>query len=293
MTRAANGSRLKNVKRIPQRNLSRTDSEYLIVESLCALSADELLLACFGAGLRAVSLHTGQLVARKPTALRDDVLSVAFDAHTDTLLLVVGAANNWQLVSLRRNASEWLEVQRLNILVPYPIYMNDVHLTVCDSRVLFGRGMTNTLYVFDVSAAHTLREAGSVSLQTTSSCLACTRRDNDTLVAFAHYDSVSLQRLTSPLLRLEQIASVKLTEPRHLVFVGDQLLVADLNDDTGKHAIVSLRATGNALSERRVLLNAQRSVYVSCWTLAGDKLVIVEWDSTNQKSGDLHVLEFV
>ena len=37
---------------------------------VCALSTDELLLAYGDAGLRALSLHTGQLAAREPTALQ-------------------------------------------------------------------------------------------------------------------------------------------------------------------------------------------------------------------------------
>ena len=260
----------------------------LYVWSMCALSADELLLACGAAGLRALSLHTGQLVAREPTALRDDVWRVAFDAHTDTLLLVVMAANNWQLVSLRdRNASEWLEVQRLNTSISYS--QLTVDLAVCDSRVLLGGIGGSTLYVFDVSAEHNLRDAGSVQLQTASAIygVACTRRDNDTLVAFSHASSVSLQRLASLPLRLEPLASVDFTAPRRLLFRGDLLLVADWNDTAGKHAIVSFRATDNALTERRVLLDAQRSVNVRAWTLAGDQLVLTDW-----MSDDLHVYDF-
>ena len=104
------------MKSIPQRNLIRTGDTYLSAESLCALSAEELLLAFGDTGLSALSLFTGQLAARDPTALQN-VWRVAFDAHTDTLLLLVRPpkANYWQLVSLRRNASEWLEVQRLSI----------------------------------------------------------------------------------------------------------------------------------------------------------------------------------
>ena len=83
--------------------------------SLCALSTDELLLACGDAGLRVLSLHTGQLVAREPIAMKN-VWQVAFDARTGTLTLLVKteANSNWQLVSRRRNARECHEVQRLN-----------------------------------------------------------------------------------------------------------------------------------------------------------------------------------
>ena len=56
--------------RIPKRNLRRTEYEYLEVEDMCAPSADEVLLACGAKGLRAVSLHTAQLSAHEPTAIR-------------------------------------------------------------------------------------------------------------------------------------------------------------------------------------------------------------------------------
>ena len=72
---------------IPKRNLSRTDCENPQVLSKCALSADKLLLTVGTAGLRALSLHCGQLASWEPTALRD-VWRVAFDANTNTLLLL-------------------------------------------------------------------------------------------------------------------------------------------------------------------------------------------------------------
>ena len=129
MTRSANVSPLQFVKRIPQQNLSHNSTQSLQVLRLCALSADELLLACGDAGLRALSLDTGQLTAREPTALRGDVRRVAFDARTETLLLLVMAANGWQLVSLYRNASEWLEEQRLKTSLSSSVEM------ACATRV--------------------------------------------------------------------------------------------------------------------------------------------------------------
>ena len=114
-TRSAKVSRLQNVKRILWQNVRRSDNEWL--GSLCALSADELLFTCGDGSLRALSLqwlHTGQLVAREPTAL-SNVRRVAFDTRTDTLILLAESEYNWQLVSLHRDANEWREVQRLNV----------------------------------------------------------------------------------------------------------------------------------------------------------------------------------
>ena len=260
------------------------------VWSLCALSADELLLACGAAGLRALSLHTEQLAAHEPSAL-SHVYSVAFDNHTDTLLLVLWslAVGNYQLVSLRRNASEWPEVHRLKISLNVYQY---VVMDVCDSRVLLGQLGGTVLYVDDVSANHSLHYAGNVTLPSAINGVACTRRGNDTLVAFAHNSSVSLQRLASRPLRLEPLASVNLTAPWRLLFRGDLLLAADWNRDNVTQAIVSFRATDNALTERRVLRDAQNSVHVIGWTLAGEKLVVSQWNRTEETSGDLIVYDF-
>ena len=291
---AANVSRLELAMRIPKRNLSRTDTEDLWVQRLCAPTADEVLLACGAAGLRAVSLHTAQLAAHEPTDIRY-VQSVAFDAHTDTLLLVVISPTDYlQLVSLRRNASKWLEVQRRDTRISsVPLQFA---FSVCDSRVLlagregnsstFDSHRLRTLYVFAVSAEHTLRDAGSVTWQSDSYQLTCTRRDGDTLVAFFRdTSSVYLQRLASLPLRLEPLASVDVTDPWRLLFRGDLLLLAEYYRATELTDIVSLRVSGNALTERRVLLN---DVCVGLWALAGDRLVLFDW-----KSNDLLVYDFI
>ena len=302
--------------RIPKRNLlNRIDNEHLFVYDMCALSIDEVLLACGAAGLRGVSLHTAQLVAHESSAIRE-VYGVAFDAHTDTLLLLVARLaptrdyneynpgdyhysyddyneynpgdyhynyddyykidtdDYYQLVSLRRNASEWLEVQRLDTRILHNEFFN---FAVCDSRVLLVQRGGNKMYVFDVSTEHTLRDAGSLTLQSSFYGVTCTRRDGVTLVAFSHDTSVTLLRLTSLPLRLVPLASVSLTAPGRLRFRGDLLLVADWNDATGSHAIVSFRASDNALTERRVLLDAQAGVRVGAWALASDRLVLWNW----------------
>ena len=289
-------SRLQFVTRIPERNLRRTDTEDLDVYDMCALSADEVLLACGAAGLRVVSLHTAQLAAHEPTAIRDYFVSrMAFDAHSDTLLLLVRVTtdyykgDNCQLVSLRRNASEWLEVQRIDTRISYDSSLVDAHnIAVCDSRVLlysYEEAGLNAMQVFDVSAEHKLRAAGNVTLPSDIyEMIACTRRDGVTLVAFSNDTSVSLLRLTSLLLHRESLTSVSLTAPRRLLFRGDLLLVADWNRDPDM--IVSFRVSGNALTERQVLLD-EAGVRVEAWALASDRLVL--W---NEEPEELLVYAF-
>ena len=57
------------------------------------------------------------------------------------------------------------------------------------------------------------------------------------------------------------------------------LLIFDWNGANEKHAIESFRATDNALTERRVLLDPQPFVFWTAWTLAGDQLVLSDWYS--------------
>ena len=143
------------------------------------------------------------------------------------------------------------------------------------------------LYVFVLSAEHTLHDAGTVTLQSRFYGLACTRRENDTLVAFGHGSSVSLQRLASSPQRLEPLASVNLAAPWRVLFLEELLLVADWNTSTQEYSIVLFRALGDALTERRVLLKALQSVYIFAWTLARDRLVLADLNS-----GDLLVYDF-
>ena len=89
---------------------------------------------------------------------------------------------------------------------------------------------------------------------------------------------MSLQRLASLPLRLEPLASGKVTRPWHLLFLGDLLLVADYNRFTKTHAIESFWAADNARFERRVLLGAQTGVNVRAWALAGERLVLATWN---------------
>ena len=89
---------------------------------------------------------------------------MAFDAQTDTLLLLVRApaGDYYQLVTLRRNASEWLELQRLGTrILHHSSYV--FNFAVCDSDVLLGN--KHTMYVFALSAEHTLRDASNATLQ--------------------------------------------------------------------------------------------------------------------------------
>ena len=254
--------------------------------SMSLLSTDELLLACESAPLRSVSLNTGQIFAQEPIAQRDmSVWRVAFDAHTKTLLLLVYKAKDWQLVSQRRKENTWLEVQRLKTnLTRIMIY----NMAVCHSRILLFASGKQTVYMFDVSAEHILRAAGNVTVQSEIIGLACTRREDDMLIAFSHPRTVVLQRLVPLPLHLELLATRDdITDPGRLLFRGDMLLIAD-TPFARPLAIISLRVSGNALTDRRILLEDENSIFLGDWALAGDQLLLSDFISK-----DLLVYDFL
>ena len=138
------------------------------------------------------------------------------------------------------------------------------------------------MYAFDVSAERTVSAAGSVPAESPGFFgLACICRDGETLVAFSHRNSTFLH------LSLKPLAHVELTDTYQIIFRREHLLVADWNSVIKSHAIVSFRASGGALSEKKELLAANDSVLVFVWALTGDRLVL--WDSI---SGDLLVYTF-
>ena len=225
---------------------------------------DDVVLLAFGAdGLRALSLRKrpaqSQLNVTALAAIKGivNVYRVEYDNDTDTLLLLVQTApaeDEWELVSLRLNGSEWLEVQRL----PMNLTDNQPDIATCGSRVLLGD--LDTVHVFDVSKEHLLSDAGTVPLQNGFyGKLTCTGYGNQTLVA-AYYrqqdTSVSVERLRDTSLPFEQVASVDLGAPSSLLwFCEDLLLVAYTNWTSNSRAVVSMRLSGSALTDRRELLN--------------------------------------
>ena len=290
---AARVTRAKLVELIPKANLLRKDQKYLSVSSLCALSNNTVLLACPPTGLRALSLHTKLLSARDPIEpVVGNVREVAYEKRTDTLLLVVKVADkNWQLVSLRRkNADEWLEVQRLpinNSITPLP------QLAICGSLVLLGGGNSyfSTMYVFDVSAEHNLSAAGTVALEDTElfRSFACTRLGNDTLFAFAYYGHVSLKRLE--LQSLKHLASANFDNPYNVIFYGNLLLVANGdNKSWNKETIQLLQVSGDRLTEQRELRGLREGIKLGAWTLVNDRLLF--WDRSSETAKDLIVYTF-
>ena len=273
---------LKLLKRISQRNMKRSNIESLHVWGLCNLPEEMALLASGLAGLRALSLCTGQLSPKDPCNLKN-VHSVTFDAPTDTLLLAVwieGATGGvYWLVSLRRQQEEWIEVMRIQSEIKHldfgPWYVS--LSTVCESHVMLGEHDTERLAVFEVNERHVLRPVGTVLLENQFRVFACTHDGTNTLVALSHDDNeVSLHRLVA--LQLESLSRVQLTDPWNLLFHGHTLLISDYNG-IRKQAIVSMDTRGGHLTRQRQLLEANAKIRVEQWCLSDGNLLIVDYNS--------------
>ena len=290
MTRASsNRSQFQLVKRISNQNMSIGETE--LVWSLCALSGDVVLLLKVTGELQAVSLDSLFSAHKFYPIQSNGIYQVAFDSQTDTLLLVVQNATgkSYELVSLGRDTNGWSVKKRLSV----DIDPADSKIAVCLSRLLL-RGRYDKLHVFDVSATHSVSAMGYLALGQENEFygFSCTRRDNDTYIALTHASSVSLHRLVSSQpLQLVELANFTLFEPKRslphkdlMLFLGARLLVANYNENTQTHAIVTLRASENALTDKRIVnldSGNDAGVQVNAWTLAGDRLVL--WGS-NSKS---------
>lgn len=273
----------------------RPDNMKALPYGLCALPDDTIGIACGSGGLRAIQLNSPCLT---PHSLyeRNDVWRVAFDKDTETLLLALWEVENdiCRLVSLRLEANEWVEVQRSNTRMK-PCILCD--LVVCETRVLLIKSGIWRLHAFDVSAEHDFSRVGSVDVGDACLNFACTRLHPNSfrLVALAHSGKVSLRRL-EPLdlsrlepLRLQQLKSIGFTDPRHRLFYGHMLLVADYHNDTRSSEVVSLLTSGKTvMRNRRVLLESNANVEVDEWCFAGNRLVLRD----RKSDGNLLVYAF-
>ena len=251
---------------------------------MASLLDGRLVFASGAEGMRFIALY--QILARftepaLPQPAIRDVYGWAFDKDTNTLLLVVWPggqnwtiSNYWQLVSLRYEKNTWVEVQRLRTNMG--IVFDTVNIAVCDSRVLFGGVDNIRVNVYEVDRDHIVRSTGTVRLDNKYYIFACTRRRNDTLVAFSHDNSVSLQRFDSLALRFELRANVEFSNPKFVMFSEEMLLVTNYNSSTRTNSIVSLRVSGSALTEKHALLDDGDDVRVNAWALERHRLFL--WD---------------
>ena len=254
-----------------------------IVYDVCAISNDTVLLAYGAAGLRAFSLSKNEVSSRAPAAIRD-VYRVAFDSATDTLVLLVrppdatNCRDNWILVTMRRSASEWIEVQRYDPLLSPA---SEPEFVLCGTHGIFVERGMNERTLFNVNAYHTLEDWRYSRASLPINGLACAVSESNNMeVAFAFESEVSVWRRNPP--QFTRLWGFNVPAPRRLLFYGHKkLLVTHWNSGTRTYDIVSMRESGSpaTMNKHPILLPNNARFLVRSWTLAGRKIVLVDQNS--------------
>ena len=133
------------------------------------------------------------------------------------------------------------------------------HILQCATHMFFRVFQSHLLYVYNVSAEHSVSDAGFLFLGAQNLAgIACTSIGDETYFPLSSPEAslVTLHRLVwslptpdhGPFANIKNLSNVSKSWP--LLFRGDLLQVSDWNSTTRSHAIVSLRASGGALSEK-------------------------------------------
>ena len=89
------------------------------------------------------------------------------------------------------------------------------------------------------------------------------------------HQSVRVHRLRGD--RLEELARIQLKRPEMLVWLGDRLLVADLDEKS--HAIIELEVSDTRLERRRELIATSENIRVSRLCAVNNGLAIYDYNS--------------
>lgn len=278
-------------KRIQYRNYKRSEDSDLDIRGLCMLVNCSLLLACGYQGLREIETNNDISPNEQCNILiKDRVHRVNYDLSTNTLLVVVWNSQKlngyiWWIVSYTRdsNSEEWNKMEEHPIEKIAQGYLSDMAL--CDSKVLIGKENGNELYTFSVNYMHKIRYDKTITLKNKLRAFACTKLDDETLIAFSHELSVSLYRLVDS--RLEPLSNVLIGDTLGLAFRGNMLIATHMNKSTENREIVSLTVSKGQLTSQRTLLVPDRDIQIDNMIVTEERLVVVDL-----KSNDLLVYTF-
>ena len=246
---------------------------------------DELFLVdCINHVVRVIRLrdNAGDLqdVYRGSHDTPAEVLSVCHMRDSDTLFVCSSEIGpdenkvNW-LVALNRNGNEWRESQLVQT-----DGNGHVICQLSDSRILIGESYSSLMEIFSVQNSRPqIARVQSIHLPEkyfwfSAKCV------NDTLVAMTYFDtdlSVRLHRLLDD--RLEELAHILINNPVDLLWLSDRLVVSDLDDNMGSHAIIELEVTGTGLERRRELISSSENINENSWSLADDGIVMFDDNS--------------
>ena len=108
----------------------------------------------------------------------------------------------------------------------------------------------------------------------------CAKCNNDTLVAMTYLGtdlSVRVHRLLGD--RLEALARILMNNPVDLLWFSNRLIVSDLDDNMGSHAIIELEFINTGQDRRRELFSSSENINENSWSVADGGIVMFDDNS--------------
>ena len=273
------------VRRLPKQTLIRAGEKDPKIFGMSYNSVrDELFLADLSNKVvRAMRVrdNAGDLrdVYRAPHDTSPHVWSVCHMSDSDTLLVFSGEKGpdrkyaHW-LVALSRNGSEWREAQRVQT-----DRIGRISCALSDSRVLIGN--STYMELFRVESGPHIARVHHIHVPEQYKWFSATC-GSDTLVAMTYPtpdQSVRVHRLRGD--RLEELARIQLRVPYRLLWLADQLLVADFDENKNSHAVIELEVSDTRLERRRELIAISENICIRSWSAVEDGFANFDWNSKN------------
>lgn len=185
-------------------------------------------------------------------------------------------------LSSHTETNEWHSNLSLSIPLEWPF---NILCALCDARVLCGEKESNHIAFYRVNSGGRFALVDSVRVEKKFNSFAATR-GTDTIVAMSTYsgDFVILYRLVGndESCQLQELSTIKLTNPGHLLWIGDTKLIATAEDeDSLLHSLVDFEVRGNQLVRLREkpLHTSPDRVTVKCWCLMEKQIALFDADS--------------
>ena len=211
-------------------------------------------------------------VYRAPHDTLPLMYSVCHMSDSDTLLVCSFESNEWWLVALSRNGSEWREAQRVQTDGE-----GQISCALSDSRVLIGDDGSTYMELFRVESGPRIARVHRIHMPEKYNEFSATC-DSDTLVAMSYNDnSVRVHRLRGD--QLEELARIQLKYPSLLLWLADRLLVEDYDSEKQSHAVIELEVSDTRLQRRRELIATSENINVFRLCAVNEGVAIVDLQS--------------
>ena len=185
------------------------------------------------------------------------------------------------LVVLSRNGVEWREVNRVKTAG-----IEWICCGLSDSRVLIGEYLTTHMDMFRVESGPRIEHIHRIQVPQMYYAFSATY-GNNTLVAMIYREDQSVRVYQLLAYRLEELASVQLKEPTHILWIhdfclNDRLLVSEYDKDKDSYAVCEFEVSDQLLKRRRELIPYSEFILIRCWCAVASGFAIID-----DKSKDL------